>query len=199
MELSIIKNHAQAIGNNKFYSVIMPLVYINDKWNVLFEIRARHMKVQPGEVCFPGGRVESGENSLVAGIRECVEELGISQEKIEIVTESDYYNKGQSEIRCYIAKLNIKNLDELKICPDEVDSVFLVPLDYLLNYMPQIYSLDTKYSFPDNFPYDLIPSGKRYDWRDVQHDIYFYVYEDKVIWGLTGRLLYNGLERLILK
>lgn len=198
MKLSIIKNHAQAIGNNKFYSVIMPLINIKGNWNVLFEIRAKSMKVQPGEICFPGGRVETGENPLIAGIRECVEELGINEEKIEIITESDYYNKGQSEIRCYIAKLHIDSLDELKINSDEVDSVFLVPLEYLLDYIPEIYSLDTKYSFPDNFPYDLIPSGKRYDWRDVQHDIYFYVYEDKVIWGLTGRLLYHALERIII-
>jgi len=51
------------IGNYSYYSVLVPLVEKDGKLNLLFEKRASGLKRQPGEVCFPGGKVEEGETA----------------------------------------------------------------------------------------------------------------------------------------
>ena len=47
--------------NKKKYVVLLPLVKINDKIHVLFEVRSQTVS-QPGETSFPGGALEDGEN-----------------------------------------------------------------------------------------------------------------------------------------
>ena len=67
----------------------MPLVENDGDTYVLFELRAKHMKTQPGEVCFPGGRIEPGEKAVDCAVREACEELGIFKEDIEVFCELD--------------------------------------------------------------------------------------------------------------
>jgi peroxisomal coenzyme A diphosphatase NUDT7 len=48
---------------------------------------------------------------------------------------------------------------------------------------------------PDkNFPLELIVGGEDYNWRTSKIDEYFYQYEDKVIWGLTAKILSHFIE-----
>jgi 8-oxo-dGTP pyrophosphatase MutT (NUDIX family) len=42
-------------------AVIIPLVEINGEINLLFEVRSKRLKSQPGDICFPGGQIEIGE------------------------------------------------------------------------------------------------------------------------------------------
>lgn len=49
----------------------------------MYEIRSQHVS-QPGEVSFPGGRVEEGETYQQAAIRETVEELNIEPEQVHV-------------------------------------------------------------------------------------------------------------------
>ena len=57
-------------------AVLLPLAEGPEGWQVLFEVRAAGIS-QPGEVCFPGGRIEPGETPEEAALRECREELDI--------------------------------------------------------------------------------------------------------------------------
>ena len=43
------------------YSVLVPLVEREGGLSLLYEVRAGSLRRQPGEVCFPGGRLEPGE------------------------------------------------------------------------------------------------------------------------------------------
>ena len=47
-----------AIGFRKDCAVLIPLVERADGLHLLFEQRSSKMKTQPGDVCFPGGRME---------------------------------------------------------------------------------------------------------------------------------------------
>ena len=73
------------IGKEKetSFAVLIPLIKKEDGYHVLFEVRARHLNKQPGEVCFPGGKVEPGETTYEAAVRETTEELFIQREHIE--------------------------------------------------------------------------------------------------------------------
>ena len=49
---------------------------------------------------------------------------------------------------------------------------------------------------PDNFPYEQIPGGRNYHWRDGHKKVYFYYYRDWIIWGLTAYVL-RGVVRTL--
>ena len=49
---------------------IHTLVEIEKEWHVVFEVRAHTMRQQPGEISFPGGRLEKGETPAEAAVRE---------------------------------------------------------------------------------------------------------------------------------
>ena len=82
----------------------------------------------------------------------------------------------------------------MNINKDEVEEVFTVPLSYLMNAKPEKYRVDFEVRPESDFPYELIQGGKDYDWRPRKLDEYFYFYEDRVIWGLTAKILTHFLS-----
>ena len=77
-------------GSKGSYAVLVPLVERGGELSLLYEVRSAKLKRQPGEVCFPGGRMEPGESPVECALRETWEELGIPQEKIRVIAPLDY-------------------------------------------------------------------------------------------------------------
>ena len=73
------------LGEKGRYAVLLPLIYDvkTDKYQILYQVRSEHIS-QPGEVSFPGGRVEDGETFQEAAIRETCEELNLIPDQIDI-------------------------------------------------------------------------------------------------------------------
>ena len=68
-------------------SILIPLIQVDEEWHILFEVRSFTMRKQPGDISFPGGRIDStDETPLEAAIRETHEELGIDPATINIRT-----------------------------------------------------------------------------------------------------------------
>ncbi|SFJ16944.1 putative Nudix hydrolase NudL [Terrisporobacter petrolearius] len=174
-------------------SVLIPLVKENGKYSILFELRSRKMRRQPGEISFPGGRIEKNETPKEACIRETCEEIGTTEDNINIISPLDIYvSHANLIIHPYLGEIkDIKNLD---INKDEVDHIFLVPLDYLINYDANIYTNDVKVVPNENFPYDKIPNKEKYEFAIGEYPVWFYEYKDYVIWGITARILENFLN-----
>ena len=64
-------------------AVLLPIVESPDGPALLFEERAHTLRRQPGEICFPGGKVECADSShAMTAVRETSEELGLKQEQI---------------------------------------------------------------------------------------------------------------------
>ena len=80
----LFRDHCGNLPRGDF-AVMAPLVRVGGETHLLFEVRALHMRRQPGEVCFPGGRIEPGEEPVECAVRETTEELGIGRERIRIV------------------------------------------------------------------------------------------------------------------
>ena len=119
------------------YSVLIPLIEVENEIHLLYEVRSKELRNQPGEISFPGGKIEDGENPVEAAIRETSEELCITKDRVEVISEGDYLvNPYHAIIYSTIGKLN---LDATKISPsgDEVDSIFCVPLSYFLENEPR--------------------------------------------------------------
>ena len=176
-------------------SVLIPLVKENDEYFILFELRSKNMRHQPGEISFPGGKIEENETPKEACIRETCEEIGINEADINIISPLDVYiSHANLIIHPYVGI--IKNIKNLNINKSEVDHTFLVPISYLLDYDVTCYTNDVKVIPVDDFPYDKIPNKENYKFAEGQYPVFFYEYKDYVIWGITAKILENFLEFL---
>jgi peroxisomal coenzyme A diphosphatase NUDT7 len=174
-------------------AVLVPLIERNGEVHVLLEQRPRHLRNHPGEICFPGGRCEEGEEDAeLTSIRETCEELGVTPERIEVIGKLDRLVGNTEIIHPFVGR--ILGQDEFRPNPSEVEEVFSIPLEHLLTTGPKAFQMQFKVVPPDDFPYDDIPGGREYKWRHGKYPTYFYYYENRVVWGITGRILYHFLE-----
>jgi 8-oxo-dGTP pyrophosphatase MutT (NUDIX family) len=184
-----ILGHEQATQS----AVLIPLLKKAGEWHVLFEVRAEHLNRQPGEICFPGGRVdETDRNDKETAIRETCEELQLPKKHIQLIGPLDILVS--SEYFFVYPHVGVIN-EQANISPNpgEVDEVFTVPLSWLKQNDPLLYYLELEVKRDQEFPFHLIPNGKDYDWRKHRKPEYFYLYHDRVIWGLTARILKHFL------
>ncbi|RKD29565.1 NUDIX hydrolase [Thermohalobacter berrensis] len=200
MDLKHIKNviskrKNKPLGIKSDFAVLLPLIYDNGKLSILYEVRAKHLDTQPGEISFPGGGVEKGETFLEAAIRETVEELNIKKDNIEIIGKLDYLiSPFNFSIHPFVGVLNEVDKKNIMYNKDEVDNIFTVPIDFFINNKPTLYNMTLKPNLTDDFPYHLIPNGKDYDWRVGKYPVYFYKYRDYIIWGITARITKNFID-----
>lgn len=180
-----ILGHEQALKS----AVLIPLMKVKGDWSILFEVRSHHLKRQPGEICFPGGRVDQkDESDQETALRETCEELQINRKNIQLLGPMDIFVPSQYFlVYPYVGIIK----EEAKIYPNEaeVEEVFTVPLSWLINHEPELHHLEFEIKTEQDFPFDLIPNGKEYNWRKSRVPEYFYLYQDRVIWGLTARIL----------
>lgn len=187
------KPYINGYKNMKRASVLIPLVKKDNSYFILFQLRSKTMKHQPGEICFPGGKIEDNELPLEACLRETYEEIGIKEDDINIISPLDIYVSHANLIIHPFLGL-IKDMNNLNINKSEVDHVFLVPLKYLLDYDVTCYTNDVKIIPSDDFPYDKIPHKENYKFAKGDYPVWFYEYKNYVIWGITARILENFLE-----
>src|SRR3954453_1390232 len=58
---------------------------------VILTVRREHMRTHPGQIAFPGGRLDVGEDSITAALREAHEELLLDPTLVEVVGTLDQY------------------------------------------------------------------------------------------------------------
>ena len=177
-------------------AVLLPLVETDEGIAVLFEERAHSLRWQPGQICFPGGKVECADanNFEVTAVRETCEELGLTPEDITICGELDALVTHMGPIiHPFVGML--KDTSKISFNPSEVECVFMVPLKTLLAMKPRRCSMELADHPGEDFPFDLVPDRMR-GWRKhKQYYVYFYECGDHVIWGLTARMLHAFLHR----
>jgi 8-oxo-dGTP pyrophosphatase MutT (NUDIX family) len=184
-----ILDHQTAIKS----AVMLPLIIHKGQPSLLFEVRSQDLKGQPGEICFPGGHIEPGDASpQEAALRETCEELGIKKEALGVWGPLDVLVT-PFQLILYPFVCEIKAGTQI-IPNSEVDHVFYVPLNFLLKTKPLIHQMEVKVIPEENFPFQLIQNGKDYNWRTGHYPVYFYLYENYIIWGLTARILAHFLE-----
>ena len=91
----------------------------------------------------------------------------------------------------FVALIENTDISKLKINSDEVSEVFTVPLKFFLETEPEVHNINIKFDIPDDFPFEHIVGGRSYGWSHGKQSELFYFYKDKVIWGLTARMINN--------
>ena len=157
-------------------AVLAPIVKRAGGWTMLFTERAKETPAHPGQISFPGGRVQADDSSAVeTALRETEEEIGLFRRFIEPVGAWDRYDTITGYRVTPIVGL-VEPGFELKLDPREVASVFEAPLDFLMN--------------PAN-----------HEKREAQYQgrtRYYYVmpWRDHFIWGATAGMIRALYERL---
>ena len=188
------------LGKEEFFNsaVLIPLVFVKGEYNLLFEKRALNIK-QGGEICFPGGRVEKTDKSVVAtALRETFEEIGIGKDKISVIGKLDIlFGPRGVLVEPIIAEVNIENIEQLIIDKSEVDKVFFVPLSFFQNNEPEHFKIHSKVEHKTfnskGVEEDLIlPNNIGNDtyYKNIR-DVLVYKTKGETIWGITARLVYE--------
>ncbi|HHY93062.1 MAG TPA: CoA pyrophosphatase [Firmicutes bacterium] len=179
-------------------AVFLPLIKdAGGAWQVLFEVRAAGLARQPGEICFPGGRVEEADaGEQETACRETAEELGLTRQAITVWGELDYIVT-PFNLFLYPFVGEIDTSGGLMPNPAEVAEVFTLPLTLLATLRPEIYLVPVQAAPPADFPFAKIPHGRAYPWRTGLLPEVFYEVNGRIIWGLTARILKDFLEIVI--
>lgn len=160
-------------------SVLLPLIPREAGWTVLLTQRPETMPTHPGQISFPGGRVEPGESAVHAALRETHEEVGIPRDEIKILGRLDSFNAtGQFRITPFVGII----WPHAKIipCEREVDDAFEVPLAFFMdpdNHTPREVSYKSDHFTIYDMPYDE-PEGIH-----------------RNVWGMTAMMLYRLYRR----
>ncbi|HPX70844.1 MAG TPA: CoA pyrophosphatase [Bacillota bacterium] len=174
-------------------AVCLPLVEGKNGYELLFELRTKDLRTNPGDICFPGGRIQEGESPQEAALREICEELNLESSSVETVCPLDLFCNSAIAIYPFLVKLE-------KFPPsfnrDEVADIFTVPLAWFLNNKPARHDLELLHQRSDSFPYHLINGGENYRFRYRADNELFYIYGKRVIWGLTARLIWSFVNIL---
>jgi len=159
-------------------ATLIPIVLNKGELSVIFTKRASHLKHHPGQVSFPGGKMDRTDSNLLATARrEAYEEIALASGKFEILGQLPRHQTNTGFlIHPFVAIVD--DISEIKPNFSEVAEIFYVPLDFLLN--PSNIFLRNRKTNLYNGRYYAIPYGPYY------------------IWGATARIVKNlsdGMRR----
>jgi 8-oxo-dGTP pyrophosphatase MutT (NUDIX family) len=113
-------------------AVLIAVTDVPDNPQVILTQRPRGMRDHPGQVAFPGGKIDPGEDAVTAALREAEEELGLPRAAVRVIGTSDLYHTGTGFIVTPVLGVVPPGLD-LRPDPVEVADWFEAPLNLLLD------------------------------------------------------------------
>jgi 8-oxo-dGTP pyrophosphatase MutT (NUDIX family) len=155
-------------------AVLIPMHGWPERPGLVFTERREDLRRHAGEVSFPGGRQEPGEDLLETALREAEEEIGLSPDRVEIAGALPPVGTFVTSYKVHPFVGLIPNGLRFEPNPAEVESVLVAPLDDLAA------SYDRRRMLPRGIP--------------IKTDTY--LIGDSVIWGATARILGDLLDRL---
>ncbi|GGW88389.1 CoA pyrophosphatase [Alteromonas halophila] len=157
-------------------SVLIPILQREGALDVIFTERSSHLRAHPGQISFPGGAREKHDSSAAAAaLREAEEEIGLPRDAVEIIGRlPDYRTISGFVISPFIGFVS-PDFD-YQIDPNEVASVFTVPLAHLMDKQHHLTHFMVRHN--QRFP------------------IYFIPWQGKLIWGATAAMVRNLAHHL---
>jgi 8-oxo-dGTP pyrophosphatase MutT (NUDIX family) len=155
-------------------AVLILLVEQEEGLEVVFTVRASHLRHHAGQISFVGGAVETGEEALAAALREAREEIGLDVQPVTVLGMLPIYHTITGfAVTPIVACVSAHDwgVQNLMVDAREVDHVFTVPLSVLLN--------------PD------LVHVHDYEWENALRQYYSVTYGEYFIWGASMAMLRN--------
>lgn len=185
------------LGRKLEYAVLCPFVKKEGGLHLLFEVRSTSLRRQGGQVCFPGGRMESGETAEQCALRETEEELHIPAAHIQLLGRADYLcQPGKFSLQPVPGLVDDEGLRALRPSEAEVKETFTVPLEFFQSHPPEVHVYMLEPSVPLDFPYDAVGVPPSYRWEEGEVEVPIWRWEGHAVWGMTGRIVKNLLETM---
>jgi len=142
---------------------------------VILTVRREHMRTHAGQVAFPGGRVDLGEDAIAAALREAREEILLDPAAVDLVGTIETYRT----ITGYLVTPVVGVIPpELSLEPHEpeVADWFEAPLDFVLDPAKQEQR-------------SALFQGRERHYYEIR-------WNDRRIWGATAAMIVNLSRRL---
>jgi 8-oxo-dGTP pyrophosphatase MutT (NUDIX family) len=155
-------------------AVLIPLVK-RQRLGLLLTQRSAHLSTHSGQIAFPGGKVDAADrDAIAAALREAQEEIGLAPSHVQVLGTLPQYVTGTQFFITPVVAL-VEPGFSLQPNPHEVEDVFEVPLDFLMD-----------------------PANHRrhgFEWNGEMREWYSMPYQDgateRFIWGATAGMLRN--------
>lgn len=112
-----------------YYVSVTGVVIINDNNEILLQKRSRFKRSNPSKWGICGGKVNLGETTLDAVIRETLEEIGIVLDKKDLKILSIYTNE-KAYFTVYYVRKNV-NITECKLQKEELEEIKFFKIEEL--------------------------------------------------------------------
>jgi 8-oxo-dGTP pyrophosphatase MutT (NUDIX family) len=155
-------------------AVLVPVV-LGAPPGILLTKRTAQLKAHAGQVSFPGGRVDPGEQPEETALREAEEEIALDRSKVRVLGRMSNYLTRTGFCITPVVALLPPGL-QLRPSPHEVDAVFELQLDVLL---------DPK-----------APERRRHHEHGSTREFWVWPHPQHCIWGATAAILFHLAEKL---
>jgi len=156
-------------------AAVMVAVTDRPEPGVILTVRREHMRTHAGQVAFPGGRIDPGEDAIGAALREAWEEIGLDQSTAEVVAEVDPYRTITGFLVTPVLAV-VPPDQQLSPHEHEVADWFEAPLQFVLD------------------PANQQLRSALFQGRERHY--YEIVWNDRRIWGATAAMIINLSRRL---
>ncbi|AUJ65273.1 coenzyme A pyrophosphatase [Aestuarium zhoushanense] len=163
------------LPENRLLKPAAVLVAFHEDGRLLLTKRSARLKHHPGQIAFPGGKVEQGETLIDAALREAQEEVGLDPAQVNVLGTLPSHETVTSYVATPVVAMirgDWTPVPEL----GEVEEVFTVPFDHIA----------------DRTNYRI--EGRR--WQGRRRYYFTAPYGPYYIWGATARMLRGLAERL---
>lgn len=157
-------------------AVLIALIEREKGLSVLLTKRADKLRDHSGQFAFPGGKIDTGDaDAVAAAVRESQEEINLDINEVEVLGQlPDYYSGSGFRISPVLGL--VRPAATFSANPDEVDFVFEVPLNFLMDI--KNYSLGKR-----------VLSGENRTFFEFRYEQYH-------VWGITAGIIRMMRDKL---
>ena len=142
---------------------------------LILTIRREHMRTHAGQVAFPGGRIDPGEDAVTAALREAKEEILLDPAAVEIIGTGDPY----------------RTVTDYRVTP----VIGVIPPDLPLE--PHEHEVAAWFEAPFAFVLDPANHQRRSALFQGRERHYYEInWNERRIWGATAAMIVNLSRRL---